>query len=93
MTQPENTLFGMDYQGAVLLGAALEVCPLERPPPITVTPLMRKGYPPIPPPLRSRFVRDRVAKEVKVTGVVVTPMTLRRETKEKGWIFQQDPNP
>ena len=35
-----------------------------RPPPITVTPLMRKGYPPIPPPLRSHFVRDGVAKEV-----------------------------
>ena len=73
---PEITLLGMDKRGAVLLGAVLEVCLLERPPPITVTPLMRKGYLPIPPPLRSHFVRDRVAKEVEVTGVVVTPMRL-----------------
>ena len=37
---------------------------------------MRKGYLLIPPPLRSHFVRDGVAKEVKVTGVVVTLMRL-----------------
>ena len=37
---------------------------------------MRKGYPPIPPPLRSRFIRDGVAEGVEVTGVVVTPMRL-----------------
>ena len=37
---------------------------------------MRRGYPLIPPPLRNHFVRDGVAEEVKVTGVVVTPMRL-----------------
>ena len=37
---------------------------------------MRKGYPPIPPPLRSCFIRDGVAEEVEVTRVVVTLMTL-----------------
>ena len=37
---------------------------------------MRKGYPPILPPLRSHFVRGRVAEEVEVTGVVVTLMRL-----------------
>ena len=37
---------------------------------------MRKGYPPIPPPLRSHFVRDGVAEEVQETGVVVTLMRL-----------------
>ena len=44
------------------------------PPPTTITPLMRKGYPLIPPPLRSCFVRGVVAEEVKVTRVVVTLM-------------------
>ena len=37
---------------------------------------MRKGYPLIPPPLRSHFVRDGVTEEVEVTGVVVTLMRL-----------------
>ena len=37
---------------------------------------MRKGYPLIPPPLRSRFVRGGVADEIEVTGVVVTPTRL-----------------
>ena len=37
---------------------------------------MRKGYPLIPLSLRSHFIRDGVAKEVKVTRVVVTPMRL-----------------
>ena len=37
---------------------------------------MRKGYPLIPPPLRSHFVKGGVAGEVEVTGVVVTPMRL-----------------
>ena len=37
---------------------------------------MRKGCPPIPPPLRSRLVRDGVAEEVEVTGVVATLMSL-----------------
>ena len=45
-------------------------------PPTIITPLMRKGYPLIPPPLRSHFVRGRVAGEVEVTGVVVTLMRL-----------------
>ena len=35
-----------------------------------------EGYPLIPPPLRSRFVRDGVAEEIEITGVVVTPMRL-----------------
>ena len=37
---------------------------------------MRKGYPLIPPPLRSGFVRGGVAEEIEVTGVVVTLMRL-----------------
>ena len=37
---------------------------------------MRKGYPLIPPPLRSRSISGTVAEEVEVTGVVVTPMRL-----------------
>ena len=37
---------------------------------------MRKGCPPIPPPLRSHPIRDGVAEEVKVTGVVATLMSL-----------------
>ena len=44
--------------------------------PTIVTPLMRKGYPLIPPPLRSHFVTGTVAEEVEVTRVVVTPMRL-----------------
>ena len=35
---------------------------------------MRKGCPPIPPPLRSHLIRDGVAKEVEVARVVVTLM-------------------
>ena len=37
---------------------------------------MRKGYPLIPPPLRSHFIGGGVAEEIEVTGVVVTPMRL-----------------
>ena len=43
---------------------------------VCITPLMRKGYPLIPPPLRSHSVSGAVAEEVEVTGVVVTPMRL-----------------
>ena len=37
---------------------------------------MRKGCPPIPPPLRSHLIRDGVPEEVKVTIVIVTLMSL-----------------
>ena len=37
---------------------------------------MRKGYPLIPLSLGSPFVRGVGAEEIKVTGVVVTPMRL-----------------
>ena len=76
MTHPEITLLGTDWQGAVLPGAVLLVCLWEGQPPTTVTPLMRKGYLLIPPPLRSHFVRGGVAGEIEVTGVVVTLMRL-----------------
>ena len=36
-------------------------------PPTTITILMRKGYPLIPPPLRSHFIRGGVAEEIEVT--------------------------
>ena len=76
MTHPEITLLGMDWQGAVLTGAVLLVCLWEGQPPTTITPLMRKGYLLIPPPLRSHFIRGGVAGEIEVTRVVVTLMTL-----------------
>ena len=57
--------------------------PVERPPPITITPLMRKGCPPIPPPLRSHLIRDGVAKEVEVTRVVATLMSLSTLEEDK----------
>ena len=50
--------------------------PVKGTTPTTITPLMRKGYPLIPSPLRSRFVRSGAAGEIEVTGVVVTPMRL-----------------
>ena len=49
---------------------------VRRAPPNHVTLLMRKGYPLIPLPLRSCFIRGMVAEEIEVTGVVVTPMRL-----------------
>ena len=50
------------------------VCLLERPPPITITPLMRMGCLLIPPSLTGPFAGGVGAEEVKVTRVVVTPM-------------------
>ena len=50
--------------------------PVREAAPITIIPLMRKGYLQIPPPLRSHFIRDGVAEEGEVTKVVVTPMRL-----------------
>ena len=44
---------------------------------------MRKGCPLIPPPLRSHFVKGGVAEEIKVTGVVVTPMRLSSRGRQK----------
>ena len=57
--------------------------PVREAPPITITLLMRKGCPPIPPPLRSHLVRDGVAEEVEVTGVVATPMSLSTLERDK----------
>ena len=50
--------------------------PVRGQPPTTIKPLMKKGYPLIPPPLRSRFISSGVAGEIEVTGVVVTLMRL-----------------
>ena len=66
----------MDWPGAVLPGAVPLVYLWEGHSPTTITPLMRKGYPLIPLPLRSHFVRGVVAEEIEVTGVVVIPMGL-----------------
>ena len=49
---------------------------LERPPPTTTTPLMMTGCPLILPSLTGPLAGGMGAKEVKVTGVVVTPMKL-----------------
>ena len=76
MIHPEITLLRMDYQGAVLLGVVLVVCPLERPPPATTTPLMRMGCPPIPPSLTGPLAGGVGAEEAEVTRVVVTLMKL-----------------
>ena len=76
MTYIEITLLRMDWQGAILPGALLLVHLWEGHSPTTTTPLMRKGYPLIPLPLRSHFVRGMVAEEIEVTGVVVIPMGL-----------------
>ena len=51
-------------------------------PPTTITLLMRKGYPLIPLPLRSHFVRGVGAGEIEVTGVVVT-LTLTSGGRQK----------
>ena len=76
MIHPEITLLGMDQQGAVLLGAVLVVCPLERPPPATTTLLMMTGCPLIPPSLTGPLAGGVGAGKVEVTGVVVTLMIL-----------------
>ena len=76
MIHPEITLLGMDQRGAVLLGVVLEVCPLERLPPTTTTPLMMMGCPLIPPSQTGPLAGGVGAGEVEVTGVVVTPMKL-----------------
>ena len=76
MTYLEITLLGMDWKGPVLPWALPLVHLCERHSSTTATPLMRKGYPLIPLPLGSPFVRGMVAEEIKVTGVVVIPMRL-----------------
>ena len=76
MTYIEITLLGMDWQGAVLPQALPLVHLWEGHSPTTTTLLMRKGYPLIPLPLGSCFIRGVVAGEIEVTGVVVTPMRL-----------------
>ena len=76
MTYLEITLLGMDWQGAVLPWELLLVHLWEGHPSTTATPLMRKGYPLIPLPLGSHFIRGMVAEEIEVTGVVVIPMRL-----------------
>ena len=50
--------------------------PIREAPPITITPLMRMGCPLIPPSLTGPTAGGVGAEEVKVTGVVVTPMKL-----------------
>ena len=66
----------MDWQGAVLPWALLLVHLWEGHTSTTTTPLMRKGYPLIPLPLGSHFIRGMVAEEIEVTEVVVILMRL-----------------
>ena len=70
----ELTLPGVDGQGVVLLW----VLPLahlgEGRPLAIITPKMMMGYPPIPLSQTSPFAGGAEVEEVKVTGVVVTPM-------------------
>ena len=83
-----------DRGGAVLHETVPVVYLLGRPPPITTTPLMMTGCPLIPPSLKSPLVGGVGVEEVKVARAVVTPMGLAPlgKTKEKGWIFEQNPN-
>ena len=76
MTYIEITLLGMDWPGAILPGAVPLVHLWEGHSPTTITPLMRKGHPLIPLPLRSHFVGGMVAEEIEVTRVVVILMRL-----------------
>ena len=66
----------MDWQGAVLPWAVPLVHLWEGHSSTTTTPLMREGYPLMPLPLGSHFVRGMVAEEIKVPRVVVIPMRL-----------------
>ena len=66
----------MDQGGAVLHEAVLEAYLLERPPPITTTPLMMTGCPLIPPSPKGTLAGGAGVEEVRVAGVVVTLMGL-----------------
>ena len=83
MTYIEITLFGMDWQGVVLPWALPLAHLWEGHSPTTATLLMRKGYPLIPLPLGSHFVRGMVAGEIEATGVVVTSMRLTSGGRQK----------
>ena len=76
MTYLEITLFGMDWQEAVLPWAFPLFHLWEGHSSTTATPLMRRGYLLIPLSLGSHFVRGVVAEEIEVTRVVVILMRL-----------------
>ena len=76
MTGLELTLFGVGWQGAVLLRAFLLASWYEGHSSATTTPMMMTGYPLISPSLISLFTGGVGAEEVEVTRVVVTSMKL-----------------
>ena len=72
----EPTLVNMDWQGVVLLRALLLAHLWEGHPSATTNPLTTMGYPLVPPSQISHFAGGMGVEEVKVAGVVVTPMEL-----------------
>ena len=73
---PKPTLFKMDSQGVVLLRVSLLTHLWEGHSPATTNPLTMMGYPLILPSQISPPAGGVGAEEVKVAGVVVTPMEL-----------------
>ena len=72
----EPTLVDMDWHGVVLLQAWLLAHWWEGHLSATTNPLTMMGYPLIPPSRISPFARGMGAEEVKVAGMVVTPVEL-----------------
>ena len=64
----------MDSQGAVLPQASQQAHLRERPPSVTISPLMMMGYPLIPPSLINPLAGDVGVEGVDAAGVVVTLM-------------------
>ena len=73
---PEPTLLNTDWQGVVLLRVLLLAHLWEGHPPATANPQMMMGYPLILPSQIGPPTGGMGAEEVKVAGVVVTPMEL-----------------
>ena len=76
MMCPEPTLLDMDWQGVVLCQVLLLAHLWEGHLPVTVNPLTMTGYPLILPSQIGPSTGGVGAEEVKVDGVVVTPMEL-----------------
>ena len=86
----------MDWQGVVLLWTLLLAHLWEGHPSATANPLMMTGYLLIPPSQISPFTGGGGAEEVKVAGVVVTPMELtplERGIRKRMDFLGKDPNP
>ena len=85
----ELTLPGVDGQGVVLLWVLWLAHLGEGHPSTIITPQMMMGGPLIPLSQTSPFAGGVEVEEVKITGVVVTPMIPAPPEggEKKGWIF------